>query len=183
MQKVCKKCAINMQKMQKKLQKICTICKTLRPAVQNMQKICKKYAVYVGSIFFIYMQNMHSDFADDGCRRGRGWPCCWPSLSLWAGRCGHCFCAASPLQCAGPWACSGLGRCTPGGRLQLSYTARALLVLSYGALSPAQAALRLVTSTCPLTGFIWKPIPVHKPPILCHIPWIWHGYYNIRYIF
>ena len=19
---------------------------------------------------------------------------------------------------------------------------------------------------------IWKPIPVHKPPILCHIPWI-----------
>ena len=28
-----------------------------------------------------------------------------------------------------------------------------------------------------------KPIPVHKPPILCHIPWIWHGYYNIRYIF
>ena len=51
------------------MQKYAKICKIERPDPQNMQnkmqKICQKYAVYVGSIYCIYIQNMQRDFADD----------------------------------------------------------------------------------------------------------------------
>ena len=37
----------------------------------------------------------------------------------------------------------------------------------------ALAACRRVSGSLTVTvAAIWKPIPVHKPPSLCHIPWI-----------